>query len=131
MNPALERGIKKALRALVQLAASGALTAAVTKIADGLSPGVGLAVATGWMFVVTFLQNTAETAGIIPVLLPTVGLLPVVGDTVSTIVPPVVGTVEAITDVAGDVTGTVTDLAGNVAGTVTGAVEKLTDQPDT
>jgi hypothetical protein len=72
MSPALTRGIKKAVRTLAQMAASGALTAAVTALAGGLTPAVGAWVATGWMLVVTFTQNYLESAGAIPTLLPTI-----------------------------------------------------------
>jgi hypothetical protein len=117
MNPALERGLKKALRTLIQLAASGALTAAVTALAGGLTPAVQSLIATGWMIAVTFAQNAAEAAGKIPVLLPTVGIIPIAA-TASAVAADVAGTVEAVADTAGVVTGTVADVTGTVVGAI-------------
>jgi len=71
MSVATDRGTRKALRTVLQLAAAGGLTALVSALADGLAPAqAGLLVA-AWGVVVTFLQNTLETAGMIPVVLPT------------------------------------------------------------
>lgn len=119
MNPALHRGIKKGLRTLIQLAVGGALTAAVNALASGLSPNTKIYVLTAWTVAVALLQNSLETAGKIPVLLPTPGIVP----SVAPVLGKVAGTVETAVDqvggVVGDVTGTVTDLTGGLLGEVT------------
>lgn len=116
MSPAIIRGFKKAMRTAAQMITSGGLTALVNAVAHGLGPAAQLAVAAGWMYVVTFAQNAGEAAGKIPVLLPTSGLVPTAGS-----VSPAVGTVEAVADgQTGEVSGTVTDMAGGVVGEVVG-----------
>lgn len=118
MTPGLYRGLRKALRTIVQLVAAGGLTAAVNAFADGLAPNMKALVGAAWLVAVTFAQNAAETAGRIPVLLPTPGLVPSVGAVAGT----AVGTVETAVDVAGDsigdVTGTVESVAGDLLGEV-------------
>jgi len=71
MSPALRRGIRKALRTVVQLVAGGALTALVSMVAGGLSAAAQGTVMAAWTALVALAQNTAETAGKIPTLLPT------------------------------------------------------------
>lgn len=119
MSPAFYRGWRKGARSAIQLIAGGALTALVTAVAGGLSPTTAAIVLGAWTVVVAVAQNTAETAGKIPVLLPTPGLVP----SVAPVLTPVVGTVETaveqIGDSVGDVTGTVTDIAGGLIGEVT------------
>jgi hypothetical protein len=75
MSPALNRGLRKGLRTLLQLAVGGALTAAVNVLADGLHPNTKIMVMTGWTVVVALLQNTLESAGTVPTLLPTPALV--------------------------------------------------------
>ena len=113
-HPALVRGWRKAARTLVQMIASGALTAAVTALAGGLDPTTQALVAAGWLFVVTFSQNAAETAGKIPVLLPSPGLVSSAASSTTEAV------VEAHANETGEVEGVVTDLAGGVVGEVVG-----------
>ena len=120
MSAALSRGWRKGLRTVVQVAAGGALTALVTAIAGGLPPKTQALVMGAWIAFVAFAQNWAETAGKIPTILPTPGL--VVGPDV------VVATVEAVADDAGDIVGDVTDTAGDVVGTVVGAVVPEDDE---
>lgn len=116
MSPAIQRGFKKAMRTAAQMITSGGLTALVNSIVHGLGPVAQLVVAAGWMYVVTFTQNSLETAGKIPVLLPTSGLVSTAGAAA-----PAVGTVEAVADSqTGEVTGTVTDTIGGVVGEVVG-----------
>lgn len=73
MNPALSRGAKKAIRTVIQITAGGGLTALVDVIAGGMQPNTKLLVLTAWTVVITFAQNTLETAHVIPTLLPTTG----------------------------------------------------------
>jgi len=58
MNDATRRTI----RTLLQLLASGALTALVDQAAGGLSPAVAGLVLAGWQIVVTFAHNAVEDA---------------------------------------------------------------------
>ena len=111
MNAALHRGWRKAARTLIQLAVGGALTAAVDVLASGLAPNTKVLVMTGWTALIALLQNTLETGGKIPVLLPTPGLVPSVGP-VSKNVGVVDTAVDTAGDLVGDVTGTVTDVIG-------------------
>lgn len=117
-SPAWHRGWRKAVRTVVQLAASGALTAAVNQIADGLAPNSKVYVLAGWTILLALLQNSFETAGKIPVLLPTPGLVPSVGPVATTAVGVVETTVDHVGDLVGDVTGTVEDVAGGLLGEV-------------
>lgn len=119
MNPALHRGWRKAARTVLQLVASGALTAAVDTVAGGLSPNAKALVGAAWLIAVSFAQNYAETAGKIPVVLPTPGLVPSAAPVVAPAVGVVDTTVEKIGDSLGDVTGTVTGIAGDLIGEVT------------
>lgn len=119
MNVAASRGIRKGFRTVIQVAAGGALTALVTAIAGQLDPAVQGIVMGAWVALIAFAQNYAETAGKIPTLLPSPGLV-VGADTV-------VATVDAAADTAGDITGDVVDTAGDVVGEVTGAVGDLLD----
>lgn len=118
MNPALHRGSRKALRTVLQLAAGGALTGLVSALAGGLSPSVQGLIMAAWTAFVALAQNTAETAGKIPVLLPTPGIVP----SVAPVAVAAVGTVETAVDqvgqTVGDVTGTVTSLTGELLGEV-------------
>jgi hypothetical protein len=127
MSPALSRGLKKGIRTVVQLAAGGALTALVTALAGGLNPTVAGLVLGAWTALVATAQNSLESAGAIPTLLPTSGLLPA-GD--GGLSPAVVGTVDAVADSeTGKVTGTVTDTAGSVVGEVVGQLGYSDDTP--
>ena len=113
MSPALHRGIRKALRTILQLAAGGGLTALVSALAGGLEPATQAVVMAAWTAFVTLLQNTAETAGLIPTLLPTPGVVPSVG-AVSKTVATVETTVDQVGSTIGDVEGTVTSTDGEL-----------------
>lgn len=126
MSPALRRGLAKAGRTLLQVVAAGGLTALVDALAEDLDPTAQLAIAAGWLLVVTFAQNTLETAGKLPVLLPSPGL---VTDTAGGAVTTAVGTVDAVVEAPGRVVGPVLDTAGRVVGGVTGAVGGLLGGP--
>lgn len=127
MNPALNRGLKKAGRTIIQMVASGGMTALVNALAHGLDPTAQLAVAAAWMWLVTFLQNAGETKGIIPILLPTPGLIT---KTAGGLVDTTVGVVDTVAvgggQVVGDVIDTTGKVVGGIAGTATGLLKGVT-----
>lgn len=119
MSPALNRGVRKAVRTLLQLAAGGALTAAVNQFADGLSPNAKVLVLTGWTVIIALIQNTAETSGKVPVVLPAPGLVTTApGRVVAKTVGVVDATAETLGGAIGDVEGVVTDMTGDLLGEV-------------
>lgn len=118
MSPALQRAVKKGLRTVIQLAVGGALTGAVNTFADGLSPNTKVYVLAGWTVALALLQNGLESAGKIPVLLPTPGIVPSVGAVATRAVGVVETTVDRVGDDIGDVEGVVTDLTGGLLGEV-------------
>lgn len=122
-NPALTRGLKKAGRTVLQLAAGGALTALVSSLADGLAPGTAAVVMAAWTVLVAALQNGAEAKGVIPAILPTAGL---VTTTAGGAVTRVVGTVDAVVQDGTQVVGDVVNTAGRVVGGVAGIAGGLT-----
>lgn len=104
------------------MAAAGSLTALVAAAADGLNPTTaGIAVA-AWGVLVTFLQNYLETAGKIPTLLPTPGVVPSRAVVATTAVGTVATTVEDVEMDTRVVVGTVEDLEGEVLGEVSGVL---------
>lgn len=116
-SPALHRGWRKAARTLLQVIASGGLTAAVDTVAGGLSPNGKVIVAAAWLILVTFAQNALETRGTVPVVLPTPGLVPSAKNVAQNVA--VVDTaVEKVGGAVGDVTGVVTSLGGELLGEV-------------
>ena len=117
MSPGLHRGLRKAIRTALQLAASGALTAAVNTFADGLSPNTKVYVLAGWTVLIALCQNGLESAGKIPVILPTPGIVPSTGA-----VTKAVGTVETAVEVAGDAVGDVEGVVIDATGTLLGEV---------
>lgn len=125
MSAAWHRGIRKALRTVVQLAAGGALTALVSALSDGLAPSTQGVVMAAWTVLVTLAQNTAETAGKIPTLLPTPGVVPSRA-AVTTAVGTVATTVEDADDATAVVVGTVEDLEGQILGEVSGVFDDET-----
>lgn len=66
----MNKATRKALRTLLQVVASGALTALVSALAGGLEPSTAPAPLAAWTVVVTFIQNWLEAGGAIPTLLP-------------------------------------------------------------
>lgn len=117
-SPAWHRGWRKGARTAVQLIAGGALTALVTAVAGGLNPQTAALVLGAWTVVVAIAQNVAETAGKVPVLLPTPGLVPSVGKPLERAVGTVETTVDRVGDAVGGVAGTVEDVAGGLLGEV-------------
>lgn len=122
MSPALNRGLRKAARSILQLAAGGALTALVSAIADGLAPGTEAVVMAAWTALVALLHNTAETAGIIPAILPTPGL---VTTTAGGALTKVVGTADTVVQTGNQVVADVVSTAGQVVGGIAGPVGDL------
>lgn len=118
MSPALYRAWRKAARTLLQLAAAGTLTALIDTLAGGLSPSTAALVTAGWGVVVAFLHNYLETAGAVPVLLPTPGIVPSVAPVATKVVGTVETAVDQVAGKVGDVTGTVTSTAGELLGEV-------------
>lgn len=118
MSPALHRGIRKAIRTLLQLAAGGGLTALISALSGGLAPATQGVVMAAWTALVAFAQNTAESAGKIPTLLPTPGLVPSAAAVASKTVATVETAVDQAGGAVGDVTGTVTGTTGELLGEV-------------
>jgi hypothetical protein len=136
MKPALNRGLRKLGRDLLQVIAAGGATAVVALITGHLHPEVAVIVAFAFKLLMVFAQNTLETNGSIPVILPSPGL---VTTTTGGLVGKAVGTVDTVVQGAGatvagvgataaaatQVVGAVVDTAGQVVGNVTGAVGGL------
>lgn len=118
MSAAWHRGYRKALRTALQLVAAGALTAAVNTFTDGLAPNVKVYVLAGWTVAVALAQNFAETAGKIPALLPTPGLVPSTGKLAGHAIGTVDTAVDTIGDAVGDIEGVVADIDGTLLGVV-------------
>jgi len=66
----MNRAARKAIRTLLQLIASGGLTALVAAVADGLAAATATIVLAAWTVVVTYVQNALEDNCTIPTLLP-------------------------------------------------------------
>lgn len=115
---AIHRGSRKAIRTLVQIIASGGLTAAVDVLAGGLSPNAKVLVGAAWLVVTAFAQNALESNGTIPALLPTPGLVGSEGAVAGKAVGTVDAVAEKVGDTVGEVTGTVTSTAGELLGEV-------------
>lgn len=126
MAAAGSRGLRKGIRGLMQTIAGGGLTALVALLAGGLSPFLSSLLTVGFGALAAFLQNYLETAGKIPTLLPTPGL---VTTTAGGLVAKTVGTVDAVatdaTTVVGDVVSTTGQVVGGVVGTVTDLTSDL------
>jgi hypothetical protein len=105
--------LKKGARTVFQLAAGGALTAAVNVLADGLASNTKVLVLTAWTALVAVLQNSLEASGKVPVLLPSPAL---VTDAPGKIVGRAGAVVEMGVDQTGDLVGEVTDVVGDVLG---------------
>lgn len=128
MTPAFQRGVRKAARTLLQVIAAGGLTALVNALAEGLPATANLAVAAGWLLVVTFAQNMLETQGSIPTVLPAPGLVTMKPGAVVT---RTVGTVGSATARAGGaVAGTVADVTGGVSDFLGPRTEEAMKHPD-
>lgn len=122
MKPALDRGLRKAGRDLLQVIAAGGATALVSMITGHLHPEIAVIVAFGFKVLTAFAQNTLETAGAIPVILPAAGLITT---SAGGAIGKAVGTVDAVTAGTGQVVGEVLNTAGKAVGGVAGAVGGL------
>lgn len=122
MKPALDRGLRKVGRDLLQVIAAGGAVGIVGLVTGHLSPEVAIIVAFGFKLLTVFAQNTLETAGKIPVLLPSPGL---VTTTTGGLIGKAVGTVDTAVADSGQVVGDVVNTAGDVVGGVAGAVTGL------
>ena len=135
-SPAQSRGARKGIRdafqAVLAVIAAGGATAVIELIVDHLNPVYGVLMAFVFKIVITWAQNYLETAGKIPVLLPTPGLVsavldPVKGavtDATPLVAPAAAATVDAVSDAAGKVTGEVIDTSGGIVGKVTGLLRR-------
>jgi hypothetical protein len=127
MNAPLYRGTRKALRDLLQavaaVAAAGGTTALIDVVVDSVNPATGVVLAFVFKVLFAFLMNWAETAGKIPTLLPTPGLVPSVGAVAGKTVGVVETTVDTVGGTVGDLEGIVEDTAGGLLGVVLPADE--------
>lgn len=117
-SPALNRGLRKTGRDLLQVIAAGGATAVFSLITGHLHPEVAVIVAFGFKLLTVFAQNTLETKGVIPTILPSPGL---VTTSPGGLVGKVVGTVDTVADGGGGVVGNVLNTVGKVVGGVIGA----------
>jgi uncharacterized membrane protein YjjP (DUF1212 family) len=126
MNPAQDRGVRKASRdivqALVAVVGAGGAYALIDLIVGSVNPAYGIMLAFFFKILVTYAQNYLETKGKIPVLLPSPGLLTTeAGGALGM----VVGTVDTVADTSTSVVGEVLDVTGGVVGGIAGAVGSL------
>lgn len=117
MSAALDRGTRKGLRTIAQLAVGGSLTALVVALVGHLDPEIQALVMGTWTALIAFLQNWLETKGTIATFLPT-----------RTTISPVSGgvaqaTVGAVIEDGGQVVGEVLDTSGDIVGKVTGQID--------
>lgn len=109
-------GLGRVLRSMLQLVASGALTAVVAAVAGGLTPGTAALVLAVWNVVVVAVQNGLEEKGVIPAILKPATVGPVVGEVVDAAGTVVAGVVGATAAVVEGVAGTVIDDLGDIVG---------------
>lgn len=138
---AQSRGSRKLARTALQWIASIGSTGITAAIAEALGvsfgPQAAIAFQAFFLFVYTYAQNSLETAGKIPVLFPSPGLVsqiltPVAGavpDLTPLVAPGAAATVDAVSDTTGGVAGAVTDLTGDIIGEVTGQLDPEDDAP--
>jgi hypothetical protein len=121
MSPSLNRGLRKGLRTLLQLAVGGALTAAVNVLADGLSANHKVLVMTGWTVVIALAQNTLEAGGTVPTLLPTPAIVTSAPAAVAATAGAVVEmTMKETGDIVSEILDVVSDAAAGVDDTLGG-----------
>jgi hypothetical protein len=114
----LRKGMRDALQAVVAIVAAGGATAVIDMIVDNLNPAYGVLLAFVFKVVIAYAQNFLETAGRIPVLLPTPGLVPSVGEGAAVAVGTVDAVAEKVGDTVGEVSGTVQSVTGELLGEV-------------
>jgi hypothetical protein len=98
--------------------AAGGATAVIDLLVDNVNPGYGVVMAFAFKILIAYAQNYLETAGKIPVLLPTPGLVPSVGEGPAVAVGTVDAVAEKVGEAVGEVTGTVESLTGELIGEV-------------
>jgi hypothetical protein len=131
------RGVRKAIRDLVQVAiavvGAGGATALLDALVDSVDPAVGVVLAFVFKVLIAYAQNTLESRGRIPVLLPSPGLVTTgtgtlqraVGAVVPQVEAAVQTTVEGVATTEQRIAGPVLDNAGRVVGAVTGVATDL------
>lgn len=86
-GPANSRGLRKGARDLVQsvvaVLAAGGAAAVIQLVVDNVNPAYGVLLAFVFKILITYAQNYLETAGKIPVLLPTAAIGSGAGETVA------------------------------------------------
>jgi hypothetical protein len=125
-SPAHSRGFRKATRdvfqAVLAVIAAGGTTALLDMLLGHVNPAIAVPIGVAYKILVTYAMNALETAGRIPVLLPTPGLATAVGDGAAV----AVGTVDVVADkvgeAVGEVSGTVESLTGELTGELIGEV---------
>lgn len=129
MTPASSRGARKALRdafqAVLAVVAAGGSYALLEVIVGTVSPVWGVVLTLLFKVMVAYAQNTLESKGTIPVMLPTPGL---VTTAAGGALGRAVGTVDTVTTGTGAVVGQVLDTTGDVVGSLTGTVGGLLGQ---
>jgi hypothetical protein len=136
-NPAQFRGARKGLRdafqAVLAVVAAGGATVVVDLLIGQInSLLVGAVLTLVFKVLIAYAQNLLETAGKIPVLLPTPGLVSaalepveeVLAGAVPILAPPPVATVDAVVAETGEIAGTVVGVTGGVVGKVTGLLKR-------
>lgn len=122
----LRKGVRDFLQAVAAAASGGGAVLLIDAITGTFQPAVGVGVAFILKVFFAYLQNWAETAGKIPVILPTPGLVPSVG----TVADKAVGTVETTVEKVGDAIGEVSGVVEGVAGGLLGEVVDVDKMPD-
>jgi putative Mn2+ efflux pump MntP len=121
-SPAQSRGLRKGTRDLFQsllaVLAAGGATAVIELVVDSVNPAYGVVMAFAFKILIAYAQNYLETAGKIPVLLPTPGLVPSVGAGAAVAVGTVDAVAEKVGEIIGEVTGTVQSTTGELMGVV-------------
>lgn len=117
-SAARSRGFRKSIRdafqALLAVVAAGGATVGFETFVGTLAPAYSGLLAIGFKILIAYAQNYLETAGKIPVMLPTPGLV------TSSVAPIAQATVKASASATGAVSGDVTDTTGEKIGEVSG-----------
>lgn len=128
-SPAASRGARKALRdafqAVVAVVAAGGASLVIDLVVGHVDPVVGVVLAFVFKIMVAYAQNYLETAGKVPAMLPSPGLVTTTAGGLSGKVVATVDTVVETTEGAAAVVGDVIDTAGKAVGAVTGIVENV------
>ena len=118
-SPARVRGWRKAMRdvfqAFLAVIAAGGTTVLIDSFLDSVPATWSIPIGIAYKILFVYVQNYLETAGKIPVMLPTPGMVPSTGalagqKTVGTVET----TVEQLGGAVGEITGTVEGLEGEL-----------------